>query len=218
MSGGHSLLLDVPAWGRYELLGQTRDDAVGEAFDKAAKLLGLPYPGGAPLERLAAGAPPPPPRHPHHFARPMLRAKAQPGDADYYDLSFSGLKTAVRLAVRAAEGRGALASEAPSIARGFQDAVVETLAAKVRRAMRARGRTRVVLGGGVACNGALRAALAAVAAERPGGALFAPSPRLATDNAAMIAAAGLFRLQAGERAAPTLTARATLPLPGIFSA
>ncbi len=218
VSGGHSLLLDVPAWGRYELLGQTRDDAVGEAFDKAATLLGLPYPGGAPLERLAATAPPPPPRHPHHFARPMLRAKAVPGDDDYYDLSFSGLKTAVRQAVRDAEARGALAVEAPSIARGFQDAVVDTLATKVRRAMRARGRARVVLGGGVACNGALQEALRAVAAEAPGGALFAPSPRLATDNAAMIAAAGLFRLARGEVAPPTLTARATLPLPGIFRA
>jgi N6-L-threonylcarbamoyladenine synthase len=148
----------------------------------------------------------------------MLRAKAVPGDDDYYDLSFSGLKTAVRQAVRDAEARGALAVEAPSIARGFQDAVVDTLATKVRRAMRARGRARVVLGGGVACNGALQEALRAVAAEAPGGALFAPSPRLATDNAAMIAAAGLFRLARGEVAPPTLTARATLPLPGIFRA
>jgi N6-L-threonylcarbamoyladenine synthase len=218
VSGGHSLLLDVPAWGRYELLGQTRDDAVGEAFDKVAKLLGLPYPGGAPLERLAATAAAPPPRHPHHFARPMLRARAQPGDEDYFDLSFSGLKTAVRLAVQAATARGALEAEAASIARGFQEAVVDTLAVKVRRALRARGRARVVLGGGVACNRALQGALAAVAAERPGGALFAPSPRLATDNAAMIAAAGIFRLALGERASPTLSAQATLPLPGMFRA
>jgi N6-L-threonylcarbamoyladenine synthase len=148
----------------------------------------------------------------------MLRAKAQPGDEDYFDLSFSGLKTAVRLAVQAAVARDALEAEAPSIARGFQEAVVETLAVKVRRAMRARGRARVVLGGGVACNRALQGALAAVVAERPGGALYAPSPRLATDNAAMIAAAGIFRLAQGERASPTLTAQATLPLPGMFRA
>ncbi|MCA0375062.1 MAG: tRNA (adenosine(37)-N6)-threonylcarbamoyltransferase complex transferase subunit TsaD [Gemmatimonadetes bacterium] len=215
VSGGHTLLLDVPAWGRYRVLGRTRDDAVGEAFDKVAKLLGLPYPGGRPLEQLAATADSPAHGHAHHFARPMLRRKAQPGDDDYYDCSFSGLKTAVLLAVRAAEQAGQLDAARASIARGFQDAVIETLVEKVWRALRAHGRERVVLGGGVACNNALQQALAARLTPR-GATLFAPSPRLATDNAAMIAAAGLFRLAQGDVAPPTLTATASLPLPGIF--
>ena len=97
VSGGHTLLLDVEAWGKYRLLGGTRDDAAGEAFDKVAKLLGLPYPGGPHVERLAATGDP----SRFRFARPMLRRNQQPGDADYYDVSFSGLKTAVLHAVRA---------------------------------------------------------------------------------------------------------------------
>jgi N6-L-threonylcarbamoyladenine synthase len=211
VSGGHTLLLDVPEWGRYRLLGQTRDDAAGEAFDKAAKLLGLPYPGGRPIEQLAAAGDP----ARHHFARPMLRAKARVGDDDYFDLSFSGLKTAVLHAVRDAEARGALEAERADLARGFQDAVVETLAEKVLRAVRLCGRDRVVLGGGVACNRALQEAVRERLAAR-GGRLFAPSPRLATDNAAMIAAAGLFRFAAGAPPDPDLTAHAALPLPGMF--
>ncbi|HEY0776515.1 MAG TPA: tRNA (adenosine(37)-N6)-threonylcarbamoyltransferase complex transferase subunit TsaD, partial [Gemmatirosa sp.] len=120
VSGGHTLLLDVAAWGEYTLLGATRDDAAGEAFDKVAKLLGLPYPGGRHVERLATAATSNVPR----FPRPMLRANQQPADADYYDVSFSGLKTAVLHAVRAAEARGALDAERAGIARGFQDALV----------------------------------------------------------------------------------------------
>ena len=98
VSGGHTMLLDVEAWGRYRLLGSTRDDAAGEAFDKVAKLLGLPYPGGPHIERLAAASEP----GSYRFARPMLRRDQRPGDADYYDVSFSGLKTAVLNAVRGA--------------------------------------------------------------------------------------------------------------------
>jgi N6-L-threonylcarbamoyladenine synthase len=194
VSGGHTLLIDVEAWGQYRLLGTTRDDAAGEAFDKVAKMLGLPYPGGRPIETLAAAGDPTRVKLP----RPMLRA-----DQPYYDFSFSGLKTAVRLAV--AEHRPA------DIARGFQDAMIDTLVEKTLRAQRAYARERVVLGGGVACNRALVAAMG----DRIPAKVFAPSPRLATDNAAMIARAGAFRLGQGERAGPELNAYATLPIPGL---
>jgi N6-L-threonylcarbamoyladenine synthase len=215
VSGGHTLLLDVPAWGEYRLLGQTRDDAVGEAFDKVAKLLGLPYPGGRPIEQLAATAPSPVHGDAAYFARPMLRRRAVVTDEDYYDCSFSGLKTAVLYAVRAAEQAGTLEAARASIARGFQDAVIDTLVEKVYRAAKAHRRGRVVIGGGVACNQALQQALRERFAGR-GGEVFAPSPRLATDNAAMIAAAGVFRFGRGEFAPPTLTATASLPIPGMF--
>jgi N6-L-threonylcarbamoyladenine synthase len=207
VSGGHTLLLDVPAWGTYRVIGRTRDDAAGEAFDKAAKLLGLPYPGGPHVERIAREA-----DVAVRFPRPMLHGGQQPGDADYYDVSFSGLKTAVLNAVRDAESRGALEAERPALARGFQEAVVETLAEKVARALRAYGRTRVVLGGGVACNGALVAAVRR--AVGPAVQVFPPSTRLATDNAAMIAAAGAWRLARGERSGLDLTAFSGGALPG----
>jgi N6-L-threonylcarbamoyladenine synthase len=210
VSGGHTLLLDVPAWGEYRLLGATRDDAAGEAFDKTAKLLGLPYPGGRHIEALAAGGDP----SRFRFPRPMLNGGQRPGDADYFDVSFSGLKTAVLHAVRDAERRGALDEERPHLARAFQDALVETLAAKTVRAATAHGRTRIVLGGGVACNAALVGAVRAGARAQSGtGArVFAPSPRLATDNAAMIARAALFHLSRGERSEPSLNAFSSLPL------
>jgi N6-L-threonylcarbamoyladenine synthase len=213
VSGGHTLLLDVEAWGRYRLLGATRDDAAGEAFDKVAKLLGLPYPGGRPVERLAREGDP----SRHRFARPMVRANQTPADPDYYDVSFSGLKTAVLHAVRKAEAAGTLDAERPHLARGFQDALVDTLVEKVYRAARAHGRTRVVLGGGVACNGALVAAMRRRLGPR-GAAVFAPTPRLATDNAAMIARAGLWRFEQGERDGWALNAYAARPLPGLVEA
>lgn len=212
VSGGHTLLLDVPAWGSYRLLGQTRDDAAGEAFDKVAKLLGLPYPGGRPLEELARTVN----SSSFRFAMPMVRKNAIVGDDDYFDLSFSGLKTAVLHAVRKAEQDGSIESMRAEIARGFQDTVTSTLATKVERAVRRYRRTRVVLGGGVACNAALVTAIRERLAAR-GGTVFAPSPRLATDNAAMIAAAGLYRFEAGERAAASLTAQAALPIPGLVA-
>jgi N6-L-threonylcarbamoyladenine synthase len=140
VSGGHTLLLDVGAWGEYTLLGRTRDDAAGEAFDKVAKLLGLPYPGGPHLEKLAATVSKPG----HRFTRPMLRGDQAPGDDDYYDVSFSGLKTAVLHAVREAEMSGTLDEVRASIARAFQDALIDTLVAKTGRAVREFGRTRVV--------------------------------------------------------------------------
>ena len=205
VSGGHTMLVDVPAWGEYRLLGRTRDDAAGEAFDKVAKLLGLPYPGGPPVERLAATGDP----SRFRFARPMLRRDQQAGDADYYDLSFSGLKTAVLNAVRAGT-----TDDHPHIARAFHDALVDTLVEKTARAVAQYRRARVVLGGGVAGNrtlvAAMRSRMQALGAE-----VFAPSHRLATDNAAMIARAGLFRFERGERAPLDLNAFASLPLPGL---
>ena len=210
VSGGHTQLLDVPRWGEYRLLGATRDDAAGEAFDKTAKLLGLPYPGGRHVERLAAEGDP----ARFRFARPMLRRDQQPGDADFYDVSFSGLKTAVLNAVRAA-GDG-LEPLRPHLARGFQDALVDTLVEKTARAARAHGRARVVLGGGVACNGALQLAMRRRLAEL-GAEVFAPSPRLATDNAAMIARAGLFHFEHGARSGWDLNAYASMRMPGMSS-
>jgi len=208
VSGGHTLLVDVPEWGRYQVLGRTRDDAAGEAFDKVAKLLGLPYPGGPPVEKLARTGD----SSRFRFARPMLRRNQQPGDNDYFDVSFSGLKTAVLHAVR--DGS---ADDHAHIARGFHDALVETLVEKTARAVEQFGRQRVVLGGGVAGNRtlveAMRQRMRRLDAE-----VFAPSSRLATDNAAMIARAGLFHYERGERAPLDLNAFASMPLPGLVSA
>jgi tRNA N6-adenosine threonylcarbamoyltransferase len=198
VSGGHTLLLDVPAWGRYRLLGQTRDDAAGEAFDKVATLLGLGYPGGPAIERLAQEGDP----ARFTFPRPML---------DHgFEFSFSGLKTAVLHAVR---GSGDLDRDRPHLARAFQDAVLDVLVTKLERAIRATGYRTAVLGGGVACS----RALALLAAQRLAGAarVAVASPRLNADNAAMIARAGWYRLRLGERSDWTLDARADLPLPGL---
>jgi N6-L-threonylcarbamoyladenine synthase len=198
VSGGHTLLLDVPAWGRYRLLGQTRDDAAGEAFDKVASLLGLGYPGGPAIERLAREGDP----TRFDFPRPMI--------AEGFEFSFSGLKTAVLHAVRASDD---LERDRAHLARGFQDAVLDVLVTKLARAVKATGYRTAVLGGGVACSRALTAA----AAERLAGAarVAVASPRLNTDNAAMIARAGWYRLGLGERSDWTLDARADLPLPGL---
>jgi N6-L-threonylcarbamoyladenine synthase len=213
VSGGHTLLLDVEAWGHYRLLGRTRDDAAGEAFDKVAKLLGLPYPGGPAIEREAregrseGGS--------FRFARPMLRRDQRPGDPDYYDMSFSGLKTAVLNAVRETTAAAPLTPTTRSaIARAFQDALIETLVEKTARAVGQFKRQRVVLGGGVAGNSTLVAAMRERCAQL-GARVCAPSARLATDNAAMIARAGLFHLERGERSALDLNAFASLPLPGL---
>ena len=204
VSGGHTMLVDTPAWNDYRVLGSTRDDAAGEAFDKVAKLLGLPYPGGRHIERLARDGDP----SKFRFARPMLRRNQRPGDDDFYDVSFSGLKTAVLHAVRDSAD---IERDAPHIARGFQDALIETLAEKVRRAAEQHHRDRVVLGGGVACNQALvseiRNRLADLGAE-----VYAPSVRLATDNAAMIARAGLFYAERGTQDGWELNAYANKPL------
>jgi N6-L-threonylcarbamoyladenine synthase len=207
VSGGHTLLLDVPAWGQYRLLGTTRDDAAGEAFDKVATLLGLGYPGGPAIERLARQGQPGRFRLP----RPMLQSLAQEGP-DRFSFSFSGLKTAVR---RAVEQSRSLDTDRPHIARAFQDALVEVLAAKTLAARETLGYPTILLGGGVACNQALQQALRAGLSH--GHQLVVASNRLNTDNAAMIGAAGAFRLGRGERAGPDLEPRADLPLPGLIT-
>ena len=198
VSGGHTLLLDVADWGRYRLLGQTRDDAAGEAFDKVASLLGLGYPGGPVIERLAKEGDP----RRFTFPRPMIH--------DGFEFSFSGLKTAVLHAVRASTD---LERDRAHLARGFQDAVLDVLVTKLERGVRATGYKTAVLGGGVACS----RALAARAAEQLTGVarVAVASPRLNADNAAMIARAGWYRLNLGERSDWTLDARADLPLPGL---
>ena len=206
VSGGHTLLLDVEAWGRYRLLGATRDDAAGEAFDKVAKMIGLPYPGGRHIERLASNGDP----SRYRFARPMLKRSQAPSDPDYYDVSFSGIKTAVRNIVR--EPAEPVVLE--DLARGFQDAVIDTLVEKTYRAAREYRRTRVVLGGGVACNRTLAAAMAR-RVEEIDATVYAPTPRLATDNAAMIARAGLFHFEQGNISGPDLGAQASLSIPGL---
>jgi tRNA N6-adenosine threonylcarbamoyltransferase len=210
VSGGHTMLLDVESWGNYRLLGVTRDDAAGEAFDKVAKLLGLPYPGGRPIEALAKQGDP----SRFRFTTPMVRRNDAPGDDEYYAFSFSGLKTAVLNAVRGSED---IERDKADIARAFQDALVASLVEKTFRAADAFGRNRIVLGGGVACNSALKTAMTRRTADI-GATVFAPSPRLATDNAAMIARAGLFRFERGELAPQNLNAFASLPIPGLVAA
>jgi N6-L-threonylcarbamoyladenine synthase len=211
VSGGHTLLLWVPRWGEYRLLGETRDDAAGEAFDKAAKMLGLPYPGGPSIQHAAAGGDP----RRHRFTRPLLTRSQQPADRDYYAFSFSGLKNAVRLKVQQLEGEGRLEAERAHVAAAFQDAAVDVLATKTMRAVEQHGCRRVVLGGGVANSRALREAIRGRLG--PDGELYAPSPRLSTDNAAMIARAAVFRSATGERAGLDLNARADLPFPGLVT-
>ena len=195
VSGGHSMLLDVSAWGRYRLLGETRDDAVGEAFDKVAKLLGLPYPGGPALAKLAEAGNP----AVFAFPRPM---QSEPG----LDFSFSGLKTAVALAAQKHPDRGA------DLAASFEAAATDVLVAKARRAARDEGLVRVAVVGGVAANARLRREFAAAAA-RDGFALFLPPLALCTDNAAMIAAAGAGLLARGLTDSLALSAFSRVALP-----
>ena len=196
-SGGHTMLVDVQELGRYVVLGETLDDAAGEAFDKTAQLLGLGYPGGAKLAALAAAGR----AGVYEFPRPML---ARPG----LDFSFSGLKTAALLAIR---GRTLDEQARADLARGFEEAVVATLVAKTLRALDAVPRAVVVVAGGVGANARLRARLAAATAAR-GVRVVYPRPELCTDNAAMIAYAGHARLAAGELTGLPVLARARWPL------
>jgi tRNA N6-adenosine threonylcarbamoyltransferase len=198
VSGGHTALYACEAPLRYRLVGQTRDDAAGEAFDKVAKLLGLGYPGGPVVERTARAG------DPKAISFPVAQFQDRAPD-----FSFSGLKTAVSLHVRQ---HGPLGAEAVAdVCASFQATAVKMLVRKAIRAARESGIRRILLTGGVAANGALRDALEAECAER-GYRWTAPPLRLCTDNAAMIAAAGSARLAAGERADLTLNALATLPL------
>src|ERR1700722_17299853 len=197
VSGGHTMLIEVRAFGEYHLLGQTRDDAAGEAFDKTAKLLGLPYPGGPELAQLAERGRP----GVFTFPRPML-------DRAGLEFSFSGLKTAVLHAVR---GREMTAAVTADIAYAVQEAIVETLVAKSLRALDATGLDTLVVSGGVGANKLLRNRLRVAVAAR-GGRVFYPRFEFCTDNAAMIAVAGMRRLAAGQHAGLEIAARAQWPL------
>lgn len=196
VSGGHSMLVDVQAIGEYEILGTTLDDAAGEAFDKTAKLIGLPYPGGPALAAAAEQGD----DARFKFPRPMLN---RPG----FDFSFSGLKTAVLMAVRELQGvakdqrprPGSELSEKDraDVAASFEAAMVETLVKKSLRALKAKDSKRLVIAGGVGANKRLRAALAE-ACEEVGARVFYPRPVFCTDNGAMVALAGALH----QRAAP----------------
>lgn len=210
VSGGHTLLLHAPKWGDYVLLGETRDDAAGEAFDKVGKMLGLTYPGGPAVERLAQEG------RADRFTlpRPMVRGHQTPDDDEWYDFSFSGLKTAVATLVRTLDRDGTLERERPHVAAAFQEAAVDVLVTKTMRAVDQTGCCRVLLGGGVSANRRLREETAARLG--PNGSVLIASPRLSLDNGAMVARAGLFRFMRGERAEPDLSAHASLPFPGLI--
>jgi N6-L-threonylcarbamoyladenine synthase len=174
-----------------------------------AKLLGLPYPGGPVIERLAASGD----ASRHLLPRPMLARSQRPGDPDYYDFSFSGLKTAVVQLVRSLEADGVLAAERAHVAAAFQAAAVDVLASKTLRAVENTGCSRVLLGGGVSANLALREEVAARLGT--GGELYHSSLRLALDNGAMVARAARFRFDRGEVAVPRTSASAAYPFPGL---
>jgi N6-L-threonylcarbamoyladenine synthase len=205
VSGGHTFLVEMADHLEYRLLGQTVDDAAGEAFDKVGRLLGLPYPGGPAIMQAAAGA----------RTRDRELPRAWLGES--FDFSFSGLKTAARRAVESEVGGTADSGVAvpeplvAELAHAFQESVVDVLATKTARAAERCGARTIILGGGVAANAVLRERIAARAAAL-GVPLVVPRPGLCTDNAAMIGAAGYFRARAGSRAGAGLDARPSLPL------
>ena len=189
VSGGHTQLVRVDGVGRYELLGESIDDAAGEAFDKTAKLLGLDYPGGAALARLALNGTP----NRFVFPRPMT-------DRPGLDFSFSGLKTfAANTLHHVMQEEGELTEQSKAdIAYAFQEAVVDTLAIKCKRALKQTGLKRLVIAGGVSANKQLRQTLAELM-QQLGGEVFYPQPQFCTDNGAMIAYAGFLRLKQGQQ-------------------
>ncbi|MAR73841.1 tRNA (adenosine(37)-N6)-threonylcarbamoyltransferase complex transferase subunit TsaD [Halomonas sp.] len=188
VSGGHTQLVQVDGIGCYQLLGESVDDAAGEAFDKAAKMLDLDYPGGPRVAALAESGDP----GRFHFPRPMT-------DRPGLDFSFSGLKTHTLTAIRQLEQAGQLDDQARAdVARAFEEAVADTLAIKCRRALKQTGLTRLVVAGGVSANVRLRAKLEE-ATRKQGARAYYPRGRFCTDNGAMIAYAGAQRLIAGEK-------------------
>ncbi|MEY2700253.1 MAG: tRNA ((37)-N6)-threonylcarbamoyltransferase complex transferase subunit TsaD [Pseudomonadota bacterium] len=197
VSGGHTLLAEVREVGDYRILGESLDDAVGEAFDKTAKLLGLGYPGGPRLAQLASEGR----ADGLRFPRPMT-------DRPGLDFSFSGLKTHALVTLGQRERLGV--SEA-DIAAAFQQAVVDTLVIKSRRALEQTGLRRLVVAGGVSANLVLRTALQALAAQT-GSRVYFPRSEFCTDNGAMIAYAGCLRLMAGERVSQEVVCRARWPI------
>ncbi len=201
VSGGHTQLVRVDGIGRYELLGESLDDAAGEAFDKTAKLMGLPYPGGPEIARLAQSGTP----GRFVFPRPMT-------DRPGLDFSFSGLKTATLNAWRELQASGAADNQSRcDVALAFEQAVVDTLTIKCRRALKATGLKRLVIAGGVSANRHLRASLESMA-QGLKGELFYARPAFCTDNGAMIAYAGCQRLMAGQHDTAGIEARARWPM------
>jgi N6-L-threonylcarbamoyladenine synthase len=201
VSGGHTQLVEVTGIGRYRIIGETLDDAAGEAFDKVARLLGLPYPGGPELAALGETG------RADRFALP------RPLKNQGLDFSFSGLKTATRLMIEAErDARGGLEPVTRAdIAAGFQAAVVDTLTDKCRAALETTGLRQLVIAGGVGANRALRASLAELA-QRRGWRVYYPHPKLCTDNGAMIAHAGWCRRSEAKRRPPRIVARPRWPL------
>lgn len=193
VSGGHTMLVDVPRIGEYHILGESVDDAAGEAFDKTAKLMGLDYPGGPLLAKLAEQGR----EGIYKFPRPMI-------DRPGCDFSFSGLKT---FSLTTWQKSGQTEQDKADIARAFEEAVVDTLFIKCRRALEQAGRKRLVVAGGVGANRRLRARLAELKAE-----VYFPRLAFCTDNGAMIAYAGALRLQAGASEAAVINARPRWPL------
>ncbi len=202
VSGGHTMLVRVDGIGRYEILGESLDDAAGEAFDKTAKLLGLPYPGGPELARLAEQGDP----DRYRFPRPMT-------DRPGLDFSFSGLKT---FALNTCRNSADLEQDRADIARAFEDAVVDTLAIKCKRALQQTGVNRLVVAGGVGANRRLRERLTQVAAKE-GGNVYYPRLEFCTDNGAMIAYAGCCRIAAGQLEPPVIQARARWSLDALVA-
>lgn len=198
VSGGHTLIVKVEAIGQYQILGESIDDAVGEAFDKTARLMGLPYPGGAALAKLAERGNP----NAYAFPRPML-------DRPGYDFSFSGLKTSALRTIQAESDLNATVKA--NIAASFQQAVVETLVAKCKKAMLDHQIKHLVVAGGVSANLCLRSRLAeALSAIKAS--VYYPRLELCTDNGAMIAFAGYLRLVSGEQHGLSVETRARWPL------
>lgn len=197
VSGGHTQLISVTGIGQYELLGESIDDAAGEAFDKTAKLLGLDYPGGPMLSKMASQGT----EGRFVFPRPMT-------DRPGLDFSFSGLKNFAANTIR---NNGDDEQTRADIARAFEDAVVDTLMIKCRRALEQTGFKRLVMAGGVSANRTLRAKLAEMMSKR-GGEVFYARPEFCTDNGAMIAYAGMVRLQGGGNAGLGVTVRPRWPL------
>lgn len=203
VSGGHSQLIDVRALGDYTLLGETLDDAAGEAFDKVAKMLSLPYPGGPEVSALAERGD----ASRFTFPRPMT-------DRPGLDFSFSGLKTHTLTTLRTLEAQGVLDEQARAdVACAFEDAVVDTLAIKCRRALQQTGRSRLVMAGGVSANRKLRQQLEGMLQRHVSDAeVFYPRGRFCTDNGAMIAYAGAMRLLAGQQPDEHMTLHPRWPL------
>ncbi len=203
ISGGHTILTYVREWGNYQIIGQTQDDAAGEAFDKVAKILGLSYPGGPAVEKLAQQG------NPHAIDFPLARLKNMPSPSGQrFDFSFSGLKTAVLYHVRKLSPEE-LEKQRADVAASFQNALINALVENVARAHAQFPTRAVALAGGVACNRTLRQAFAQLG-ERSGFQLHYPEPIYCTDNAAMIARAAQFHLAAGRRSPLSLA-----PEPGL---